>query len=349
LDMEGGVHSDDSQSESEVEEEYLAGLTATLEDPEEQEIESLPKRHYFVPGAAPEEDEGWGEEIGFNDNNDNPDSIDRFLVLPQADLPEHAPLPANGEPQIDYSRSHILTSDEFVASLEAKAAQKQAILEEAHSRRRTIEETKEMHRLEKLQREKRCRERAEERAANKREKECWKKIRHDGWGDKLHELIKLNTNHPGMHVRTPYNLAVPQVCRYNQRIAMLKAKFKKEGKDPRLVAPAMAVEPFMRAVEGLQPLHQSPSSCLCHSLQERLYVHADQVQAGHCGTYPTLCRSYLKFSQLRLPKRPMPNHGSPPQCPGPTRPRLPGKGEAKAEARPRLPDPTPPAKGGGTG
>jgi hypothetical protein len=71
-------------------------------------------------------------------------------VLPQADLPEHAPLPVNGESQIDYSRSHILTSDEFVASLEAKAAQKQAILEEAHNRRRVAEETKEMRRLEKL-------------------------------------------------------------------------------------------------------------------------------------------------------------------------------------------------------
>jgi hypothetical protein len=33
--MEGGVHSDDSQSESEAEEEYLAGLTAALEDPKE--------------------------------------------------------------------------------------------------------------------------------------------------------------------------------------------------------------------------------------------------------------------------------------------------------------------------
>jgi hypothetical protein len=147
LDMEGGVHNDDSQSDSETEEEYLASLTAALEDPKEQEIESLPKRHYFVPRAAPEDEGGWDEEIGFNDNNDNLDSIDRFLVVPQADLPKHAP---TGESQIDYSRSHILIYDEFVASLEAKAIQKHAILEEAQSRRRAAEETKEMRRLEKL-------------------------------------------------------------------------------------------------------------------------------------------------------------------------------------------------------
>jgi hypothetical protein len=88
-----------------------------------------------------------------------------------------------------------------------------------------------------------CRERRDAGIARrnalltKDEKEYWEKVKRDGWEDKLHELIKLNTNHPGMHVKTLYNLAVLQVCRYNQRIAMLRAKFKKEGKDPRLVAP----------------------------------------------------------------------------------------------------------------
>jgi hypothetical protein len=46
----------------------------------------------------------------------------------------HTLLPVNGEPQIDYNRSHILTSDEFVAFLKAKAARKQTILEEAQAR-----------------------------------------------------------------------------------------------------------------------------------------------------------------------------------------------------------------------
>jgi hypothetical protein len=105
---------------------------------------------------------GWGEEIEFNDGSGNPDSIDRFLVLPQEDPLVHALFPGSSESQIDYSRSHILTSDEFVASLEAKAARKQDILEDAQVRRTAAEETEEMRRLEKLDKEKQSKLRAEE-------------------------------------------------------------------------------------------------------------------------------------------------------------------------------------------
>jgi hypothetical protein len=120
--MEGGSYSDDSQSDSKAQEEYFAHLEAALENLEEQDTNSLPKRHYFVLGESPAEEDGWGEEIGFNDGSGNPDSFDRFLVLPQEDLPVHAPLPGSSEPQIDYSKNHILTSNAFVASLEAKTA-----------------------------------------------------------------------------------------------------------------------------------------------------------------------------------------------------------------------------------
>jgi hypothetical protein len=87
-------------------------------------------------------------------------------------------------------------------------------------------------RLEKLEREKRCKERAEEHAAKKRGKQYWKKVKLDGWRDKLHKLIKASSEEPGMHVRTPYNLAVSTVYRYNKKIAILRPRFKKKGKDP---------------------------------------------------------------------------------------------------------------------
>jgi hypothetical protein len=83
-------------------------------------------------------------------------------------------------------------------------------------------------------------------------------VKRDGWGDKLHELIKSNTHHVAISVRIPYNLAIPQICRYNQRIAMLRAKVKKEGKDPQIVVPTITMEPYLRGVEGFQPLHQPP-------------------------------------------------------------------------------------------
>ena len=129
--MDGGSHSNDSQSDSKAQEEYLVYLEAALENLKEQDTNSLLKQHYFVPGKSPAEEDGRDEEIGFNDGSGNPDSIDRFLVLPQEDLLVHAPLPRSSESQIDYSKNHILTFDEFVASLEAKTARKQAIMKEA--------------------------------------------------------------------------------------------------------------------------------------------------------------------------------------------------------------------------
>jgi hypothetical protein len=257
--LEGEPGSEEDCCDSKAEEDYLAELEAALGESDPQEKPSLPQQHYYVPGeAGGEEEDGWGEEIGFNEGSESIDSFDQFLVLPQQDLPVHVALPAGGEPQIDYSQSYILTSDEYVASLEAKAARKQAILEDSRLRKIAAEENKERRRMEKLEKEKRCQERAEERAVNKREKAYWKKMKHDGWGDKLHDFIRKSAQNPAMTLYSPKNLAVPNICRYNQRVAMLRAKFKKEGKDPRLVVPAVTMEPYMRVGQGSQPLNYSP-------------------------------------------------------------------------------------------
>jgi hypothetical protein len=66
-----------------------------------------------------------------------------------------------------------------------------------------------MRRLEKLENERRCKLRAKEQDASKREKEYWEKMKHNRWGNKLHKFIKSNIHHVAIHVRTPYNLAVP--------------------------------------------------------------------------------------------------------------------------------------------
>jgi hypothetical protein len=71
-------------------------------------------------------------------------------------------------------------------------------------------------------------------------------VKHNGWGNKRHELIKASPQNPTPNLPTPHNLVVPPVCRYNQRIAILRAKFKAEGKDPRLVIPTVNVSQYMR-------------------------------------------------------------------------------------------------------
>jgi hypothetical protein len=232
--------------ESEVEEDYLNQLEVALAMQPEEDLRS-PRSHFYVPAVESElqDDCGWGEEIGFSEHS-NDGSIDRFLVLPHEDIPAHDPLPEGGEPQIDYSRSHILTSDEYVASLEAKAARKQALLEEARVRKIASEDSKERRKLQKLEKMQKAKERTEKRAANKREKDYWEQVKRNGWGDKLHEFIKASAQNPALSLRTPHNLAVPPICRYNQKIAMLRSKFKAEGKDPRLVIPAVNVSQYMR-------------------------------------------------------------------------------------------------------
>jgi hypothetical protein len=89
--------------------------------------------------------------------------------------------------------------------------------------------------LEKLEKLQKAKEKAEERATNRREKDYWEQVKRDGWGDKLYDFIKASAQNPALLMRTPHNLVVPPVCRYNQRVAMLRTKFKAEGKDPRLI------------------------------------------------------------------------------------------------------------------
>jgi hypothetical protein len=73
-------------------------------------------------------------------------------------------------------------------------------------------------------------------------------LKRDEWDDKLHDFIRRSAQNPAMTLHSPKNLLVSNIYRYNQRVAILRAKFKKEGKDPRLVVPAMTVEPYMCVV-----------------------------------------------------------------------------------------------------
>jgi hypothetical protein len=140
--LQGGLEDNleangDDGYESEVEEDYLNQLEAVLSKEPEEEVRSPRSYFYVLPVECDEEDDlRWGEEIGFSEHS-NEGSIDKFLVLPHEDIPVHVPLPAGGKSQIDYSRSYILTSDEYVASLEAKAARKQTLLEEARLKKIT--------------------------------------------------------------------------------------------------------------------------------------------------------------------------------------------------------------------
>jgi hypothetical protein len=89
-------------------------------------------------------------------------------------------------------------------------------------------------------------------SSNEREK-----VKPDGWGDKLYNFIRKCAQNPAMTLQTLQNLAVPNIYKYNQKIAMLSTKFKEE-KDPRLIVLAVIIKPYMHALEGFHPLNYSP-------------------------------------------------------------------------------------------
>jgi hypothetical protein len=141
--VEGGSSSKEEGFHSEAEEGYLAELEVALAKSEPKLEERLLQQHHYVLGLSTREEEhGLGKEIGFIKDTKSIDSIGRFLVLPQQDLPIHVALLVAGEPQIDYNQSYILTSDKFIASVEAKATRKQVLLEEARLCKIATKETK---------------------------------------------------------------------------------------------------------------------------------------------------------------------------------------------------------------
>jgi hypothetical protein len=72
-------------------------------------------------------------------------------VAPLGPSKNITPSPATKLPDPWPGHGPILTSDEYVASLEAKAARKQALLEESRVRKIAAEDSKEQRRLQKLE------------------------------------------------------------------------------------------------------------------------------------------------------------------------------------------------------
>jgi hypothetical protein len=85
-----------------------------------------------------------------------------------------------------------------------------------------------------------------ERATIICEKDYWEQVKRNGWSYKLQRFIKASTQNLAFNFHIPYNLAVPPICMYNQRNAMLRSKFKVKGKDMCLVILTMNVLQHMQ-------------------------------------------------------------------------------------------------------
>jgi hypothetical protein len=206
-------------------------------------------------------------EVGSNSLS----GIDRFLVLPHEEegIPEEEvpKTTKDGEPVIDYSKSIILTSETFMAAMAAKAARKEVALEESRRKRAQLEESKVRRNAEKEVRDATARKRATERAEKKQLEDYWKRVKDAGWGDPLHQMIKNTPVNQGSPSYAPYSGSAPPICRYNQKIAMLRRSFKKQGRDPRSIIPTVRVGsqlPWFGPTglwEELPQAYEAPRSC----------------------------------------------------------------------------------------
>jgi hypothetical protein len=114
------------------------------------------------------------------------------LQLPEVAVPEHR-RKTREEPLIDYSKSIMLTSNDYLYSMEVKAARKEKARQEAEQRKLDAEKQKDARAVEKVQKQA---ERAErEKQAREVFKQKWSADSVREAGERLQWLVK-NTFSP---------------------------------------------------------------------------------------------------------------------------------------------------------
>ena len=141
--------------------------------------------------------------------------ISRFLVLPR--IPIRRSRRAAGEPLIDYSNSIILTSDNYLASMEQLAAKRDSVAKAKEQRKLEAEVRKRKREEEKLQRASKKKEVDATKAAKAREVAYWKEVAAKGWGNELQKFMKSGIPPPPGSYQGLYLGSVPTWCISNQR------------------------------------------------------------------------------------------------------------------------------------
>jgi hypothetical protein len=101
------------------------------------------------PNSMPEEDTGFGGDAC--SSSDSTTSLSHFLQLPEVRV--HTARRSSTEPLVDYSKSIILTGDEYIKAMEEKAARKELHEKEKELKKREAELTKGKRVEDKIQKE----------------------------------------------------------------------------------------------------------------------------------------------------------------------------------------------------
>ena len=166
-------------------------------------------------------------------------AITRFLPLPIVTEPSKR-RKNTSEPIIDYSKSIFMTSDAYIAQLEAKLKAIEETEKERARRMEEMERNETKRAAEKLEKEAEKRMRTERREAKKRFDAQWTVTRISEIGDALHKAIRMRYPIPQGAYKGKFCGMAPKICRDNQKIVMERRKLKKQGLDTRDLA---TVEP----------------------------------------------------------------------------------------------------------
>lgn len=184
--------------------------------------------HYYVEV----EDDSSTEDVHHSQLQESvnipPNDISEFLRLPQ-----HVQRPprVRSNPLVDYSKSHILTSDQHCETMDFNAARKTDAIEGAKKKKDDANLTKEKRLLEKSQKDVAKKTRIAEKEAKKLFDSQWTSSAIREAGTRLQQLV--NTGGDPSQLK-PYCGNLPPQCKANQAIAISRLKAKqarREGVD----------------------------------------------------------------------------------------------------------------------
>jgi hypothetical protein len=197
----------------------------------EEHVPSLEENvvHYYVDvegDVEPSSSQGCGSK------NAPKTHFSDFFRLPQQEI--RTPR-VRSEALIDYSKSHILTSDQYLQSAEAIAMKSVQAKDAVAAKKRESTLKAASKAQEKLQKVREKAQKEKDKEARRIFKEKWTPTAITKAGEKLQRLMK--EGRPAT-IHIPYFGMCPQQCKTNQQVAMAKLKAKRAFRDKQIPVPS---------------------------------------------------------------------------------------------------------------
>jgi hypothetical protein len=155
-------------------------------------------------------------------------SIHSFMQLPQV-VVQRRPRRTREEPLVDYRKSIMLTSEQYLQNMELKAERKEKAKREAKARKLEAEKRKDTRAAEKLQKEAEKAQREVDAHSREAFKQKWSPDAIHQAGEQLQWLIKnAPLPLPGAY-QAPFCGILPQICKENMARRLAKRRATKYG------------------------------------------------------------------------------------------------------------------------